>query len=204
MLTPFHKMHGVTLIEVMAAVVIFGVLLALAAGNFSSWIQNQQTRTASESVLNGMQMARGEAVRRNVSSIFVLCDLAAGATGTSWDVLAASATAKATACGPDSTTATDWARVQQRFSQEGSRNVVAGASGVTNANAIAFNGFGRVATLPTLSLPPSTLALIQGITSVNFGNSKGNRPLSVTVTAGGSVRMCDPSPLLAATDTRHC
>lgn len=90
MLTPFNKMRGFTLIELMVAVAIFGLLLALGSRSFASWIQNQQIRTGAESILNGMQLARGEAVKRNASAIFVLCDVAAGNTGSSWDVLAQS------------------------------------------------------------------------------------------------------------------
>ena len=102
MLNPFNKMRGFTLIELMVAVAIFGLLLTLGSRSFTAWIQNQQIRTGAESVLNGMQLARGEAVKRNASAMFVLCDLAAGKTGSSWDVLvAASATAAAQACGPD-------------------------------------------------------------------------------------------------------
>jgi hypothetical protein len=35
-------------------------------------------------------------------------------------------------------------------------------------------------------------------------STANGRPLLVTVQQGGSVKMCDPSPLLAATDPRHC
>lgn len=203
MLTPFHKMHGLTIIEVMVAVVIFGILMALGSGSFSNWIQNQQTRTAAESIQNGMQVARGEAVRRNASALFVLCDLGVGGKGSSWDVLAASSSAYATACSAASGVA-GWERVQQRSSQEGSRFAVVSASSVANVNAVAFNGFGRVVTLPNTALPPSGFTIVQPINNVDVGNPKGDRMLRVTVSAGGSIRMCDPSPLLAATDPRHC
>ncbi len=210
MLVPFHKMHGLTLVELMVAVLIFGILLSVGAGSFSTWTQNQQTRTGAEAILNGMQVARGEAVRRNATSIFILCDVTAGGTGSSWDVLAASATsptAVSTACGPDSTGITGWERAQQRPAQEGSRNAVVTVTGPAGANAIGFNGMGRVVTIATV--PPSTNPIIQGtnaqpISVVTVTNPKGDRSLSVTVGAGGSVRMCDPSPKLALTDPRHC
>lgn len=207
MLTPFHKMHGLTLMEVMIAVVILGLLMALGAGSFTTWTQNQQTRTAAESILNGIQLARGEAVKRNGYVMFFLCDVAAGGAkpGSSWDILAASASAAATdtPCSAASGVA-GWERVQRRDKQEGSRFVEVYASGVANVNTIAFNGFGRVATVPNASLPTSTFAIIQSINSVTAFNRNGDRPLQVTVMPGGSVRMCDPSPLLAANDPRHC
>jgi type IV fimbrial biogenesis protein FimT len=212
MLTTFNKMRGVTLIELIIAVAIFGLLIAMGSRSFTSWIQNQQIRTGAESILNGMQLARGEAVKRNASAMFVLCDLAAGNTGSSWDVLAASATAVAQACGPDAGAATGWERVQQRSGQEGSRNAVVATNGAPAANAVAFNGFGRVVTLATL--PPSANLIVQSISLVGVSNPKlgncetatvaGARCLGITVGAGGNLRMCDPSPKLVATDPRHC
>lgn len=209
MLTTFNRMRGVTLIELIIAVAIFGFLIAMGSRSFTSWIQNQQIRTGAESILNGMQLARSEAVKRNANAMFVLCDLAAGNTGSSWDVLAASATSVAQACGPDFGAATGWERVQQRSGQEGSRNAAVATGG---ANAIAFNGFGRVVNVATL--PPSANPIIQSITQVDVSNPKlgncetaavpGARCLSITVGAGGNLRMCDPSPNLAATDSRHC
>jgi type IV fimbrial biogenesis protein FimT len=213
MLTPFNKMRGFTLIELLVAVAIFGILIAMGSRSFASWIQNQQIRTGAESILNGMQLARGEAVKRNASAMFVLCDLAAGKTGSSWDVLAASAAAVAQACAPDAGAATGWERVQQRSGQEGSRNAAVATTGAPAPNAVAFNGFGRVVTLATVPLSANTI--VQPIAQVDVSNQKlGNcesdatpgpaRCLSITVGAGGNLRMCDPSPNLAATDSRHC
>ncbi len=214
MLTTFHKMRGLTLVEVLVAIAIFGILITLGIGSFSSWIQNQQTRTAAESILNGMQLARGEAVKRNAPAIMVLCDVNGGGTGSSWDVLAAvssgvSATAGyAQACQSDSATATQWERIQRRYSQEGSRNAVVTVT-AAGANAIAFNSFGRVTTLSatgTLPLPPAPSAITQGITLVTVTNPKGDKPLGLRVTVGiaGNARMCDPSPNLATSDPRAC
>lgn len=208
MLTPFHKMRGMTLIEVMVAIVIFGILMALGSGSFMAWMQNQQTRTAAESILNGLQVARGEAVLRNASVIFVMCDLSQGNKGSSWDVLAASAPAMATACGADAASSTGWTRVQTRTALEGSANAQASASAV-GANAVAFNGLGRVTTLSPIGavpLPPAVNAITQGLTVVNVNNPKGDRPagLNVTISAAGSVRLCDPATTLSPNDPRHC
>ncbi len=208
MLTPFHKMRGMTLIEVMVAIVIFGMLMALGSGSFMAWMQNQQTRTAAESILNGLQVARGEAVMRNGAVIFVMCDLSAGNKGSSWDVLAASAAAVSTACGADAASPTGWSRVQTRTALEGSANAQASASAV-GANAVAFNGLGRVTTLPAIGavpLPPAVNALTQGLTAVNVTNPKGDRPagLRVTISPAGSLRLCDPATTLSANDPRSC
>ncbi|HEY5994755.1 MAG TPA: GspH/FimT family pseudopilin [Gallionellaceae bacterium] len=212
MLISLHKMRGMTLIELMVAVVIFGLLMSLGISSFSTWIQNQQTRTASESILNGLQLARNEAVKRNAPTIFVMCDLNAGGTGSSWDVLANTASAaqgNAQACQPDSGAVTQWERVQQRPAQEGSRNVIVTPT-PAGLNAIAFNGFGRVIILaPTglMPLPAAPNPLVQNLTPrFDMSNSRlaNGRNLRVTVISSGTTRMCDPSPQLAANDPRAC
>ena len=57
--------RGFTLVELMIGIAIVGLSLVMAAPSFSSWIQSTQIRTAAEAVQNGLQLARGEAVRRN-------------------------------------------------------------------------------------------------------------------------------------------
>lgn len=192
------KQRGVSLIELMVAIVIIGLLTSLAIPSYQGWIQNQQIRTAAESILNGIQMARSEAVKNNGRARFVLCGLPAS----SWEIRAASSTAAANAtaspvCG--TTVPAGEIRVQERSGQEGSRlaqvAVNGGAIGVTTITTITFNSFGRVVTLNADGTTPISL--------INVSTPIG-RALQVTVGTGGNTRMCDPSPLLSATDPRHC
>src|SRR5882672_5111861 len=68
--------RGFTIVEVMISLVVIGVLLALGAPGFIEWLQNQQIRAAAEATLNGLQVARGEAVRRNTRVRFqIVSDL---------------------------------------------------------------------------------------------------------------------------------
>ena len=64
--------RGFSLIEMMIAVVIVGLLLMAGVPAYTTWIQNLQIRTGAEAILNGMQLARAEAVRRNTNVRFVL------------------------------------------------------------------------------------------------------------------------------------
>src|SRR5260221_13335306 len=64
--------RGFTIIEVMITLAVIGVLLGLGAPGFIEWLQNQQIRAAAEATLNGLQVARGEAVRRNTPVRFQL------------------------------------------------------------------------------------------------------------------------------------
>lgn len=69
---PKSRQSGFTLIELMIAVVILGILASFAIPNFRSWMQNTQIRNAAESIANGLQRARAEAVSRNTRVAFVL------------------------------------------------------------------------------------------------------------------------------------
>src|SRR5215470_15125305 len=64
------RQHGFNLIEVMISLVVLGVLIGLAAPSFSDFLQNQQIRGAAEATLNGIQVARAEAVARNTNVSF--------------------------------------------------------------------------------------------------------------------------------------
>jgi len=183
----------------MVGIIIVSLLFALAARNYSGWIQNQQIRTAAEAILNGIQVTRSEAVKNNGRARFVLC----GLPTSSWEVLAVSATAAAPvaslACGAGSNAAAGEIRVQERSGQEGSRfaqvAVNNGAIGVTTINTVTFNSFGRVVANADGSA---------AITQLDVSTLTGDRPLRITLGAAGNTRMCDPSPLLPATDPRHC
>ncbi len=188
------KQRGVSLIEVMIGIVIVSILTALAIPNYKEWIQNQQIRTAAESILNGIRLTRNEAVKNNGRARLVLCGLPAS----SWEVLAVSVGAPAPvasqACGAGSNAAAGEIRVQERSGQEGSRlaQVVVTPNGATT---VTFNSFGRVVANADASA---------SLTQIDVFNPAGDRPLRITVGAAGNTRMCDPSPLLPATDPRHC
>ncbi|MBK7423660.1 MAG: GspH/FimT family pseudopilin [Propionivibrio sp.] len=67
------------MIELLIGVAVLGILLALGASSFRVWIGNMRIRTTAEAIQNGLQLARGEAVRRNALVRFQLVnDLTAG------------------------------------------------------------------------------------------------------------------------------
>ena len=66
--------RGVTLIELMVGLAVLALLLMSGAPAFSEWLLNTRIRSASESLLNGIQYARTEAVRRNTTTRFQLTD----------------------------------------------------------------------------------------------------------------------------------
>jgi type IV fimbrial biogenesis protein FimT len=56
----------------MIAVVMIGVVLAFAVPSYHQWIENSKVRNAAESILNGIQKARAEAVLKNARVQFTL------------------------------------------------------------------------------------------------------------------------------------
>ena len=171
---------GVTLIELLIGLVIVGVLLALGVPSFSAWLQNVQVRNAAESIFNGLQLARANAVQRNKSVTFTM-----PGPDSSWTV---------TIVAPS---ALEPATVQSRSGAEGTPNAVIATSDPT----ITFDGLGKtsLAAVATIRVVNPTGGACQ--TSPTAGTM---RCLNVTVSVGGQVKMCDPYPLLVAGDSRKC
>ncbi len=78
---PRQAARGLTLIELMITIAVLAVGLALAAPAFTQQLANYRLRTASESIINGLNYARAEAVRRNSPVSFTLTN-----TGSGWTV----------------------------------------------------------------------------------------------------------------------
>lgn len=130
MLTPIAKNRhsGFTLVELMIGIIVLGILSAVAIPAYQTWIQNTKIRNAAESVLNGLQRARSEAVGRNANVSFDL-------VGTSWSVNQANGAANPLAV---------------NGKEEFSPNITV-ALAPTGVTSVTFNGLGRVTDVPPLA-----------------------------------------------------
>lgn len=158
------RCSGFSLVELMIGIVVMGILLGLAVPSFRTWMQNSQIRNAAESIQNGLQRARGEAVARNANVEFVL------GADSSWVVKRVGG-----------------ATIETRPAKEGSKNVTrtvlpAGATTVTftNLGGIGLNADGS-ATLTQVDLDSPLLS------------PADSQNLRVTIGLGGNARMCDPN-----------
>jgi type IV fimbrial biogenesis protein FimT len=190
-----HPQRGVTLIELVVGMAITAMLLGMGAYGFGNWIRNTQTRTAAESILAGLQLARAEAVRRNTPVRFQLtttpdnsCGLlpAGAAGGANWVVSQDDPTG---ACASAASDTAAPRLIQTRAAAEGSAN----ANVMASQSVIVFTGLGRVTPVPAGDI---------NIIVTSSGGGSDSRRLWVTVSMGGQVRMCDPD--LDSSDPQGC
>lgn len=174
-LASHRKNLGFSLIELMVAVALFGVLASLAIPAYRDMIQNNQIRNAAESIQTGIQLARAEAVKRNTTVQFIL-----NGTNSAWCV---------------STGTTCPGTIQNRVVGEGSSTSVTVTP--TPAGSLVFNSLG-ILTSPTPTAGSGFVEL--GVDHSTTGT--GLRNLRVVVGIGGSSKMCDSA--LASTDVRSC
>lgn len=191
--------RGFTIIELAVTLALFGVLIALGLPSFTTFINNTQIRNAAENALQGLNLARAEAVRRNTTVRFQLVsDLtsscALSQNSGSWVVSLDDATHLCDVAASDSTTPRT---VQKQSAREGASNVSVTATG---SSSTVFNGMGRV--------------VGTGISQINFAHvtatcehsdpTNGSaRCLRILITTGGQAKLCDPK-VTAATDPRYC
>jgi type IV fimbrial biogenesis protein FimT len=197
--------QGFSLVELVVAIGIVGVLLALAAPSYRSWTQNTKIRGTTEAILNGIQLAKAEAVRRNTTLRFQLvstldntCVLGTAGSSASygtWIISRDDPTNPNSVCDTaplaedaDLSNAVAPAIIRVRPATEGSSNVVvvAGTAPGVGQPSISFNGLGRVLTGP-LPLLPSNLVICAGIDV-----SAASTPVAIVTVSG--VNKCATSP----------
>jgi type IV fimbrial biogenesis protein FimT len=162
------KYRGFTLIEMIVSIAIIAVLVSLAVPSFKIMLANAQIRTAAQGLLDGMQLARVEAIRLNERVIFTK-DVQSG-----WTVRVESV---------------PLVIVQTRAFTEGSE--AAEVSVIPNgASKITFDGLGRVKSNTDLSNTLTRLDISVPTTLVAAADA---RPLRITTTSGGAIRLCDPN-----------
>ncbi|MET4676700.1 type IV fimbrial biogenesis protein FimT [Luteibacter sp. PvP120] len=177
------RMSGFSLVELLITITIVAILVALAVPNYRVWTANTRVRGAAESIQNGIRLARNEATQRGVNVRFELTS-----TDTTWQVCQLAVTA--TACDPS---------VPASIIEVHAAGETAGVIVSTDKTVAALTNFSPVTgsppggiTFTPLARPLSSdfgsNALIRIDTS---SSAAGTRRLATTISAGGSIQMCD-------------
>jgi type IV fimbrial biogenesis protein FimT len=189
---------GFTLIELMVGIAIVSLLMMFVIPGMGSWMQSTRIRNAAESIENGLQLARAEAVSRNTSVQLVFSSLVASGTAVDWSVSCVTGTSTCPGVGSVSPTLT---YIQKASSKEGASTAQI-ATLPTGQSTIVFNGLGRVSSMPAGT---TTISLVitnsYGGTCAQSGGPM--RCLNIAVTSSGQIRMCDPA-LTTGSSPRAC
>jgi len=169
------RQAGFTLIELVVTIAVLVAVSTIAIPAFQSSIGNAQIRTVTESIRNGLQQARAEAIKRNARVRFTL------QANSAWQI-------GCVTVGPVCPTV-----ITQK-------NAVEGSSGNTTVSAdnysVVFSSFG--------TRDPSAASALTVVDITNSQvKSEERKALRVMLNAGGNVKVCDPSVNIVG-DTRTC
>lgn len=190
---------GFNLIEMIIVLSILGILMAVGVPSFTGYLNNLKVRSTAEALLNGLQVARGAALRTNSNVEFVLTD--DDPSGPGFDSVTAS------------TTGRNWLVRRSDLSEfiEGRLGVEGTGRSSGADNPIVLASTDEVITFRPLGTTTLGAAAVVQITNPSAGNCVAAagpvRCLNVVVSPGGQSRLCDPSVSAAATaagDTRGC
>lgn len=183
---------GFTLIELMIALAISSTLMLMAVPNYQRWVQNSKIRSVAESVLHGLQTARGEAIRLNARVEFRLAGVTAG--GADWSIDVPDTGTAEQANGFTLAAAADGDGTPVTGIRIGSRNTpdYSGSPSGDAPGVIVFTGLGSL----------SGATSVRQIDFEPVEQDRGRR-LAIVLSSAGSVRLCDPA-LSRSTSAQGC
>lgn len=197
---------GFSLVEMMVAIVVLATMITLGIPAMLQFIKNAQLRTAAETTMAGVQLARAEALKRNVQVRFTLVDdIVAGcnklATGGSWVVSLDFVDGNCQEAPSETTTP----RILQAKSfKEGTATASVTASGGPEGNhTLIFNGLGRLVLTNQDQFNQVDISNPDGGECQHDVSTGTMRCLRIMITSGGDARMCDPK-VADTTDPRAC
>lgn len=193
---------GFSLIEVVVTMAVLALILFAAVPSIGAWVDNTRIRNVADSLQNGLQMARGEAVRRNQNiSLWLVAmddpavlsnDCAPSSASGSWVI---SINSPIGHCADAPSTTSSPMLVTGRPAADGGRVAVTAlqSDASTAATSVTFDGFGRVVNADA----------IRRIDVRGISDGASHRNLRLDLSAGGQIRMCDPA-VTTDGDPRKC
>jgi type IV fimbrial biogenesis protein FimT len=199
------RVAGFTLLELVVAMGIFGILVVVTVPVMRTWVCNVKVRSVCDALQNGVRLAQSESLRRSRQVVFSLTNsttpqtlgFTAVANGTYWSIYTI----------PSMTDGTEAPTLIDSGVLSNSANVT-----ITGPAAICFNSTGRLVTnssagviavtngptcaQPTAGTPPRSAY------AVNLTGA--DRPLEVDVYLGGQVHMCITGQALSSANPEGC
>ena len=187
--------RGFSLIELMVAVSVLAILMAMAIPNFTTWIRNARVRTVAEALQSSIRLAQAEAQRRNQSVVLFrttskdcLTSATADAGGAQWQIRSV----------PNPLMTDD---IPEAIQCGVLTDVSSGVALTSTATALCFAGDGRQTTLTDpASIGANCTAAVAAYRVEPAASSAEGRPLQLDVSLSGAVRMCDPGKPSTAPD----
>jgi len=194
-----NRAAGFTLIEMVVAMTIFALLIALTVPTMRTWVANAQERAVAESLQNGIRLAQTEALRRNRQVVFTLTSTANPQVGFTGNTSGNYWAAQTIPADPSETAVV-----------VGSGPLTAAGSAPTISGflvALCFNSVGRLVSeystgVPgTICLAPYTPALPWNkvMWPIKVSLPSADHPLMVEVMLSGQIHICDPQQTYAST-----
>jgi type IV fimbrial biogenesis protein FimT len=181
----------------MVTVGIFAILVALGVPSMKTWVYNTRVRATANALQDGLRLAQSESLRRSRQVLFSLTNsptpqaaLTASANGTYWSLNAI----------PAMTDGTE--TTLGGFIQSGVLSPNGATVAINGPAAVCFNSLGRLVANNTTGIAGATCAAASQ--TYNITQPGADRPLNVTVTLGGQVRMCDPNIAISMNNPEGC
>ncbi len=201
--------RGFTLVEVLVAVTVLGLLIAFGAPSLSAYMQSARLASAANTYHAALQSARAEAVRRNVPVDFVMTDNDVGTANVENAVISSTSGKNWLIRAAIDPTATPlvYTLIDAKSGIEGSARSTAVLNVSSNGpagyvGAITFGGFGTPNINGAAIGSPITIDLTTSSGEVCAPVGKMRCP-RIRVSPGGQVANCDPV-VTDVTDSRYC
>jgi type IV fimbrial biogenesis protein FimT len=200
------RASGFTIIEMIVAVSIFSILVALTVPTMRTWIANTKVRAVADAIQNGVRLAQAESLRRSRQVVFALTNsttpqsgFTAVTNGNYWAIMTI----------PAMTDGTETAAFVEGgvLTSAGSTVQIAGQAEIcfNSVGRLVANGTTGVAggtcTVPTAGINSSAQPMLSYVVTMT---GAADHPLQVEVGLGGQVHICDPSQTLSATNPYGC
>lgn len=189
---PLRRLTGFTAIELLTAISILAILMAIGVPSLVEWVRNNKVRAVANTLQNGLRSAQSDALSRSQSIVLFLTNTSPTSNSTSFAAVAdGKYWATLTIPGP---------RVGETAAllNTGALGDIASQVTISGPSAICFNGMGRLTTNASPGPSGASCALPTSTAEVfDVSLSGARRRLRVMVTIGGQVRMCNPDKNIA-------